>query len=184
MYLFSQSNARDLLRGGLSEPRDTSDHARSLEDILKALQLNPVRGYEKGSAARKKLEDALKSVPLTSALEVFNQLKNGTGHLGKLFQYRLHDATKPVVLNILWLKHLEQQKQLKDAQDILKKVCEEQKQMIEKHRVALQNIQDSVENICKTTGEDSDTCQQARFNLMSGRIHLDDLIRSHGTHCR
>ena len=183
MYIYQQ-NTPDIRRGlGLAEPRDTSDRGRSLEAIKKALDLNPVGGYVKGSSARRKLEDAIKSVPVPSALEIFNQLKNGVGALGKLFQYRLHDATKKAMLDILWLKHLEQQKQEKDAQEILKKVCEEEKQAIEKYRVMVRDMEDSVEQICKTTGEDSDTCQESRFNLLRARTLLEDTIRTHGIRC-
>jgi hypothetical protein len=184
MYIISRSfPPSQLRRSGLAEPRDTSDRGKSLEAIRKALQLNPVGGYVKGSSARRKLDDALKSVPITSALEVFNQLKTGVGPLGRLFQYRLHDQTKPIVLDILWSKHLEQQKQLKDAQEILKNACELQKQSIEKHRVALKNIEDSVEQICKSTGEDSDTCLKARFTLLEAKTRLEDAIRTHGARC-
>ncbi|HEX6719834.1 MAG TPA: hypothetical protein VF088_22195 [Pyrinomonadaceae bacterium] len=181
MYFIYKPNTRRGL--GLAEPQDTSDRARSLEAIKKALDLNPAGGYVKGSSARRKLEDAIKSVPVTSALEIFNQLRNGVGTLGKLFQYRLHDATKRTMLDILWLKHLEQQKQLKDAQEILKRACEEQKQAIEKFRVAVRTMEDSVEQICKTTGEDSDACQKSRFTLLEAKTRLEDTIRTHGTRC-
>jgi hypothetical protein len=168
---------------GLAQPRDTSDHRRSLDAILKALQLNPAGGYVKGSSARTKLEEALKSVPVTSAFEIFNQLKNGVGSLGKMFQYRLHDATKLVMLNILWAKHLEQQKQLRDAQEVLKSVCEDEKKAIERQRAALKDFDEAVEKVCKLSGENSDACQKARFRLLEAKTRLADTVRANTARC-
>lgn len=185
MYLIAKTNDQTHLSGlrGLAQPRDTSARQRSLDAILSALQLNPVGGYVKGSSARKQLEESFESVPVTSALEVHNQLKNGEGSLGRLFQYRLHDATKVVMLNILWLKHLEQQKQLKDAQEVLQKVCEDQKKMIERQRIALRDFENAVERVCKLSGEDSDACQKARFELLEYKTRFEDKIRTHAVRC-
>src|SRR5262249_2193883 len=155
----------------------TSQRQRSLDAILRALRLNPVGGYVKGSLARRQLEDAFESVPPTYALELFNQLKKGEGPLGRLFQYRLHDVTKGAMLNILWRKHLEQQQQLQEAQQILKQVCEEEKKAIEKHRAALKDVDSAVERVCKLHGEDSDQCQKFRFELLEGKIKLEERIR-------
>ena len=182
MYFTTKESHPSSLRG-LGEPRDTSDRGRSLEAIRKALDLNPAGGYVKGSRARKKLDDALKSVPITAALEIFNQLKNGQGPLGRLFQYRLHDDTKPIVLNILWLKHLEQQRVLKDAQDVLKRACEDQKKSIETARTAIKELESAVERVCKTSGEDSDACQKARFNFLESKTRLEDMSRAHASRC-
>ena len=182
MYFTTRENHPSGMRG-VGEPRDTSDRGRSIEAIRKALDLNPVGGYVKGSAARKKLDDALKSVPITSALEIFNQLKNGVGPLGRLFQYRLHDATKPIVLNILWAKHLDQQKILKDAQDLLKRACEDQKKTIERAKVALKDYESAVERVCQTSGENSDACQKARFELLEAKTRHEDTIRAHTARC-
>jgi hypothetical protein len=180
-----KANQRTQLEGlrGLAQPRDTSDRQRSLNAILKALQINPVRGYVIGSSARGKLDAALRSVPVTSALEFFNQLNNGVGSLGKMFQYRLHDATKIVMLNFLWAKHLEQQKQLRDAQEVLKNICEDQKKAIESQRAALRDADEAVERVCKLRGEDSDACQKARFQLFEVKTKFDDSIRSHSARC-
>ena len=89
--------------GGLGQPSDTE---RSIEAITKALEISPVDGYIKGSAARAKLHIAFLSVPLPSALALHQQLSAGTGALGRLFQYRLHPATMTWLLGILWAKHL------------------------------------------------------------------------------
>lgn len=185
MYFIPKANDRTQFTGlrGLAQPGDTSERQKSFSAILKALQLNPVGGYVKGSFARTKLEDALKSVPITSALEVFNQLKNGEGVLGRLFQYRLHDATKKIVLNILWLKHLEQQKQLKKAQEFVKNVCDEQKRGIERASAALQDFDKRVERVCKLDGEDSDACQKLRFKLLEAKTHHEDKVRSYRARC-
>ncbi len=182
MYFTTKENHPGSVRA-FGEPRDTSDTGRSLEAIRKALDLNPMGGYVKGSAARKKLDDALKSVPITSALEIFNQLKNRQDPLGRLFQYRLHDATKPIVLNILWTKHLEQQRVLKEAQDVLKRACEDQKIGLERARVAIKTLESAVERVCETSGEDSDACQKARFEFLEAKTRHEDAIRSHTTRC-
>lgn len=185
MYVIPESNGWNQPSGlrGLAQPRDTSDRQKSLDAILKALKLNPVGGYVKGSPARKQLEKAIESVPLTSAFELHTQLKNGTGVLGKLFQYRLHSLTRAAMLGILWTKHLEQQKQLREAQEILKKLCDEKKQMLEKMRVVLVDYARSVENICKLHGEDSDQCQKARFELLEANVKHDDDIRATKLRC-
>jgi hypothetical protein len=120
---------------------------------------------------------------VTSAFEIFNQLKNGVGPLGKMFQYRLHDVTKIVMLDILWAKHLEQQKQLRDAEEVLKSVCEDQKKAIESQRADLRDADEAVEKVCKLRGEDSDVCQKARFQLFGVKTKFDDSIRSHSARC-
>jgi len=185
MYFIPKAMDRTQLTGlrELGEPRDTSDHGKSLEAIKKALDLNPVGGYVKGSSARRKLVDALRSVPLTSALEVFNQLKNGVGPLGKLFQYRLHDFTKRTMLDFLWSRHLEQQRVAKDAEERFKKVCEEKKRDLEKLRITLKDFEKSVEDLCKLSGEDSDTCLKARFDLLTTKTRLEDAIRDINARC-
>lgn len=182
MYFTTQENHPGSVRA-FGEPRDTSDTGRSLEAIRKALDLNPIGGYVKGSAARKKLDDALKSVPITSALEIFNQLKNRQDPLGRLFQYRLHDATKPIVLNILWAKHLEQQRIHKEVQDVVKRLCEDQKTSIESVRIALKTFESTVERVCQTSGENSDACQEKRFELLEAKTRHEDAIRSHAIRC-
>jgi hypothetical protein len=90
--------------GEFAQP--TSDAERSIEAITKALQINPVDGYITGSAARRKLHIAFLSVPLPSALALHDQLSAGTGALGRLFQHRLHRATRKWLLDMLWAKHL------------------------------------------------------------------------------
>lgn len=185
MYFFPKTKDRPQVTGlrGLAQPRDTSDRGKSLEAIRKALDLNPVRGYVKGSSARRRLEDALRSVPLTSALEIFNQLKNGIGALGRLFQYRLHNATKRTMLDILWSRHLEQQKVARELEERFKKVCDEKKRDLEKLRITLKELEKSVEDVCKLAGEDSDSCLKARFELLATKTRLEDAIRNINARC-
>ncbi|MGH9219813.1 MAG: hypothetical protein ACRD1W_10960 [Vicinamibacterales bacterium] len=89
--------------GALAQPSDTE---KSIEFLTKVLELNPRDGYVKGSAARRKLHIAILTVPLPSAKALHDQLKAGSGALGKLFQGRLHTATRKWVLDMLWRKHL------------------------------------------------------------------------------
>jgi hypothetical protein len=185
MYFIAEANDRTQEVGlrGFARIRDTSDRQRSLDAILRALQLNRVGGYVKGSSARRQLEEAFESVPRTSALELFNQLGRGEGPLGRLFQYRLHDVTKVAMRNILWRKHLEQQQQLQEAQQRLKQVCEEEKKKIEELRAALKKFESSGERLCKLYGEDSDQCQKFRFALLEDKMKLDERIRRSGLLC-
>lgn len=185
MYFIPQANDRTQQAGlrGFAQIRDTSQRQRSLDAILKALRLNPVGGYVKGSSARRQLEEAFESVPRTSALELLNQLRHGEGPLGKLFQYRLHDVTKESMLNILWRKHLEQQQQLQEAQQILRQACEEERRMIDQIRAAHTALDSAVERVCRSHGEDSDQCQRHRFERLEGKMRLDDAIRQHGIRC-
>ncbi len=89
--------------GELAQP---SDEERSKEFLKKVLEINPRDGYVAGSSARRKLHLAVLTVPLPSAKALHDQLKNGTGALGQLFQGRLHSATRKWVLGMLWNKHL------------------------------------------------------------------------------
>jgi hypothetical protein len=185
MYFIPEANDRTQEVGlrGFAQPRDTSQRQKSLDAILRALQLNPVGGYVKGSSARKQLEEAIESVPGTFALELFNQLQRGEGLLGRLFQYRLHDVTKGTMLNFLWQKHLEQQRQLQEAQQALKQACEEEKKMIEQQDARLKAFESAVERVCKLNGEDSDACQKSRFELLEAKMKLDETVRRHGLRC-
>ncbi|MEO8134764.1 MAG: hypothetical protein ABI831_12390 [Betaproteobacteria bacterium] len=168
---------------GLAQPRDTSDRQQSLDAILKALQLNPVGGYVKGSAARRQLEAAIDSVPRTSALELHDQLGTGTGPLGKLFKYRLHEATQKAMRDILWTKHLAQKKAKEEADLSLKQACDEARKAIAKNQAVLKTLESAVEKACALSGEDSDQCQEFRFTLLEARTRLDDVIRSAGAKC-
>ena len=91
---------------GIGELAQPSDTEKSIEFLTKVLELNPRDGYVKGSSARRKLHIAILTVPLPSAKALHDQLKAGTGALGKLFQGRLHTATRKWVLDMLWRKHL------------------------------------------------------------------------------
>ena len=91
---------------GFGELAQPSDEERSKEFLKKVLEINPRDGYVAGSAARRKLHLAILSVPLPSAKALHDQLKAGTGALGRLFQCRLHSATRKWVLGMLWNKHL------------------------------------------------------------------------------
>jgi hypothetical protein len=185
MYFIAAAND-EIREGGLrgfAQPRDTSQRQQSLDAVLRALQLNPVGGYVKGSSARKQLEEAFESVPGTSALELFNHLRRGEGLLGRLFHYRLHDVTKGTMLNILWQKHLEQQRQLQEAQQALKQICEEEKKVIEQQAAGLKAFESAVERVCKVNGEGSDACQKSRFEFLEAKMKLDDTVRHHGLRC-
>ena len=169
--------------GELAQPRDTSDTGRSIEAITKALQINPPDGYIKGSAARRKLDVAVLSVPLPSALELHGQLSAGTGALGRLFKYRLHRATRKTILDVLWAKHLAQQKVANDAQARLKETCERTKADFAAVRARLADAERTVEKLCSASGEDSDACQKARFTLLGTRTRLEDGLRKHQSIC-
>jgi hypothetical protein len=88
--------------GGLGQP---TDEERSREFLKKVLEINPPGGYVTGSSARRKLHVAILSVPLPSAKALHDQLKAGSGDLGRLFQGRLHTATRKWVLEKLARKH-------------------------------------------------------------------------------
>jgi hypothetical protein len=185
MYLIPEANnrAQEVGLRGFAQPRDTSQRQKSLDAILRALQLNPVGGYVKGSSARKQLEEAFEAVPGTSALELFNQLRRREGPLGRLFHYRLHDITKGTMLDILWRKHLEQRRQLQEAQQALKQACDEEKKLIEQQDARLKALDNAVEKVCKLNGEDSDRCQKSRFELLEAKMKLDETVRRHGFRC-
>ena len=192
MYFVLQAHDRTQQAGlrGFAQIGDTSQRQRSLDAILRALQLNPVGGYVKGSLARKQLEEAFESVPPTSALEVFNQLGKGEGPLGRLFRYRLHDATQKAMLKILEIKINEQKRQQLEAEQKLKVVMEEQQKFLEKAQkelakqcARLKDTKKGAEEVCKSQGEDSDLCQQVRFALLELQTAVDDLIRLVGGRC-
>jgi hypothetical protein len=168
---------------GLAQLRDTSDRQKSLDAIRKALQLNPLDGYVPGSLARRQLTAAFVSVPITSACELREELKTGTSSLGKLFRYRLHHLTQKQMLEILVQKCSEQKKQLWEAEQRLKQLCVQQKELLDKTRTASRELESSVEKLCQLAGEDSNQCQKARFELFSSKVKLDDNIRSHRLRC-
>ena len=80
------------------------------------------------------------------------------------------------MLKILDIKIKEQKRQLDEAKQNLKKVIEES-------CARLKEITESVDNICKSQGEDSDLCQEARFKLLGVKMKLDDTIRRYGGRC-
>ena len=84
---------------GFAEP--TTPLQNALEKIKKALDLNPKDGYIKRSPARAALEDAMAGVKVCLAVEVFRELRFGTGPVGKLFRHRLHPITIQQMLQIL-----------------------------------------------------------------------------------
>lgn len=185
MYFIPEAHDRNQQIGlhGFALVRDTSQYQKSLDAILKVMELNPRMGYIKGSSVRRKLEEAFESVPRTSAFELFNQLSRDESPLGKLFHYRLHNVTRAAMLNILWRKHLEQQQQLRQAQQNLRQACEEKKKYIEQRRAALKDFVSATEKVCKAKGENSDDCQELRFQLLEAKMKLDDLISSFGFQC-
>lgn len=188
MYFIPESipesqNRRQLGLQGLAQFRDTSERQSSLNAILKALRLNPVGGYVKGSSARRQLEAAFESVPQTLACELFEQLRTSGSSLGRLFRYRLDHVTREKMLKILDRKCNEQKKQLLEAQQKLKQLCEEQQKNIERTRTVLKEFDGAVEKICKLHGEDSDPCQKARFELLGAKVKLDDTIRLQRLRC-
>jgi hypothetical protein len=169
--------------GELAQPRDTSDTGRSIEAITKALQISPADGYVKGSAARRKLDAAFTSVPVVSALELHGQLSAGAGALGRLFQYRLHRATRKTLLDVLWAKHLAQQKAWTDAQAVLTDACERAKPAFAAMRAGIDDMERAVEKVCSLNGEDSDACQKGRFTVLGMRTRLADRMRTQQASC-
>jgi hypothetical protein len=168
---------------GFGQPKDTSDIGRSIEAITKALQLNPPDGYIKGSPARAKLNVAFLSVPLPAAFELHQQLRTGTGPLGKLFQYRLHRETRKTLLNLLWNKHLAQQQLEVAAQANVKAACEAAKSVLAEQQARFAETAKTVESICAKSGEDSAVCQQARFTLLGAKTRMEDGIRRRQSIC-
>lgn len=154
-----------------AEINDKSQQLKSLDAILRALRLNPVGGYVKGSQPRKQLEDAFESVPLNSAFELLNQLEKGEGSLGKLFQYRLHNVTKAAMLQILRRKDLKQKQQLREK-------CTDLKRAIGEYRALLKDYENALIKICKQRGEDSDECNKFRFMFLEAKMKFDDHLRS------
>lgn len=84
---------------GFAEPNTPLQNA--LEKIKEALDLNPKDGYIKRSPARAALDAAVAAVPVCLAVEVFRELRFGTGPVAKLFRRRLHPITIKQMLQIL-----------------------------------------------------------------------------------
>lgn len=84
---------------GFAEP--VTPLEKALEKIKKALDLNPKDGYIKRSPARAALDAAVAAVPVCLAVEVFRELRFGTGPVAKLFRRRLHPITIEQMLRIL-----------------------------------------------------------------------------------
>src|SRR5262245_22476431 len=90
---------RDIGFSGFAEP--TTPLQNALEKIKNALDLNPKDGYIKGSPARAALDAAIADVKVCLAVEVFRELRFGTGPVGRLFRHRLHPITIEQTLQIL-----------------------------------------------------------------------------------
>ena len=147
---------------GLAEPDDVLLQ-RSRAAIDAALKRNPVGGYTVGSAARRALEDAFKSVPKAEAVTLQNELNQGQTPLAKLFRYRLHTITQQQMKGIL------QDKEIQWIQGLR----QEQEQIRQRACAALKEFEQTVENLCKVSGEDSDSCQKARFDLLAARERMN-----------
>ena len=147
---------------GLAEPDDVLLQ-RSRAAIDAALKRNPVGGYTVGTAARRALEDAFKSVPKAEAVTLHNELNQKQTPLAKLFQLRLHPRTHQQMKAIL---------QDKEAQwiDGLRR---EQAEKRQRACAAIKEFEKAVENLCKVKGEDSDSCQKMRFDLLSARERMN-----------
>lgn len=143
---------------GLGEPDDVLLQ-RSRAAIDAALKRNPVGGYTVGTAARRALEDAFKSVPIAEAVTLQNELNKGQTALAKLFQYRLHPRTHQQMKAILQNKEVQWIEGLR----------REQEEKRQRACAAIKEFEKAVENLCKVKGEDSDACQKMRFDLLSAR---------------
>lgn len=124
MYFIPQGNDRPHQVGlrGFSDPPPRSEFDISKDKILRALRLNPVGGYVKGSSARRQLDAAVDSVPPYSALDLVRQLEKGKDTLGKLFRYRLADPTQRTMLKTLKIKEAEH---LKRKNEVKRRAIEE-----------------------------------------------------------
>src|SRR6266705_4897935 len=102
MYLYEHSDNQvgNFRLAGLAEPQPGA-FQQSIQAIEKALKLNPVGGYVKGSAARAELDAAFASVPACDAVKLYRKLRFGTTPLARLFKYRLHPKTFGEMLEIL-----------------------------------------------------------------------------------
>jgi hypothetical protein len=87
---------------GLAEP--TTPLQDALDEIKKALDLNPAGGYVRGSAARSVLDAAFAAVKPCLALEVFKILRFGNSPVARLFKHRLHPKTFREMLEMLKVK--------------------------------------------------------------------------------
>ena len=83
---------------GMAGFRLEGETAAAINDALK---LNPRGGYVKGSAARRKLDQAITSVPGGSAASIKAQLEKGQDPIARLFRYRLHPVTQRTLLALL-----------------------------------------------------------------------------------
>jgi hypothetical protein len=87
---------------GFGEP--TTPLQKALDEIKKALDLNPAGGYVRGSAARRVLDAAFGDVKPCLALAVFKELRFGNSPLARLFKHRLHPKTFREMLEMLKTK--------------------------------------------------------------------------------
>lgn len=134
----------------------------------------------KGSSARQQLENALVSVPDSSALEVAQELVNGQTPLGQLFRYRLARFTQGTMVQILIGKALalqERQKaELRRKEEEFRRKQEERRKRIEDlTRRVCDSVKEEaalVDKLCGKLGQDSDECQKRRRDLLDARQAL------------
>lgn len=184
MYLYdtpSHREGRILFHGLSDDPSQQFD--KSVASIKAALDLSPSGGYMKGSPARQKLDAGFESVPITFARELLDQLKEPQNTLGRLFRYRLHPATQLTMRTILERKSVEQQQKLLEAKQNLERVCRETAGKFAASQVQLNNLEKSLNNICKNLGEDSDQCQELRFKTLELRETLRAALRRRSLQC-
>lgn len=160
MYVYERPV--ELTLGALSEPDDVLLE-QSKAAIMAALKRNPVGGYTVGSAARRALEDGFKSVPKAEAVKLHQELNNSHTPLAKLFRYRLHTKTRQAMKGIL------QDKEFQWIEGLRREQAERRQLAC----VGLKELEKAVEDLCKIKGEDSDSCQKARFDLLSAREKLN-----------
>lgn len=165
------------LRGFAQASQD--EYLKSLDAILKALQINPVQGYVIGSSARKRLEEAFESVPRSSALKLANQLLNKEGPLGRLFRYRLHTTTQQAMLFILARKAKESLQQEKEELRVQEEAVRQRKALHQQLCEMMRKEKLAVDELCKIVGEDSDQCKQHRRKSHEARLQL----RAEGVIC-
>jgi len=174
MYFLSAPNEGSQQAGlrGFSLGQFADEDQTSRDAILKALQLNPVGGYVRGSAARKQLDDAINSVPVCSALQLAQQLLNGQGSLERLFRYRLDPATQQTLLKILAEKAKVCQQQQKDILRRKEEDARTMQEMLQQMCVTLRKEEPLIQELCRRTGEDSEQCRKFRAGVLESREQL------------
>jgi len=158
---------------GFSQVPAPNEMQKSLDAILKALELNPAGGYVKGTAARRQLEQAFASVPECSALQLGLRLTGTDGPLEKLFRYRLAAPTRIEMLQILVNKAQACQQKKKDElrrrQIQADKDAEEVRRLTQVLCATSKEIDAAAQEICRRAGEGSATCLTVRAQALAGR---------------